>query len=85
MTALSYLPVFYASPFQFEEDSEDAANGTRAKLSLDFLGTLGPLCPRLTRGLNARYLALEVRGLKQRAEAEARSQVSKIGSAGGSQ
>jgi uncharacterized membrane protein len=58
---------------------EDAANGSRVTLSLDFSGPLGPLCARLTRGLNARYLALEARGLKKRAEAEA----SNGGSAGG--
>jgi len=63
---------------------EDAANGSRATLSLDFSGPLGPLCARLTRGSNARYLAIEAQGLKKHAEAEARSQASKIGSAGGS-
>ena len=63
---------------------EDAASGSRATLSLDFSGPLGPLCARLTRGLNARYLAIEAWGLKKRAEAEARSQASKIGSAEGS-
>ena len=49
---------------------EAAANGSRATLSLDFSGPLGPLCGRLTRRLNARYLAIEARGLKHRAEAE---------------
>ena len=63
---------------------EGAVNGSRATLSLDFSGLLGPLCARLTRGLNARYLAIEARGLKKRAEAEAQTQASKIGSAGGS-
>jgi len=63
---------------------EDAANGSRATLSLDFSGPLGPLCARLTRGLSARYLAIEARGLKKRAETDARSHASKIGSAGGS-
>jgi uncharacterized membrane protein len=57
---------------------EDAANGSQATLSLDFSGPLGPLCARLTRGLNARYLALEAQGLKKRAEAEARSQASRL-------
>jgi len=52
---------------------EGAANGSRVTLSLDFLGPLGPLCARLTRGLNARYLALEARGLKKRAETEAKA------------
>lgn len=64
---------------------EGAANGSRVTLSLDFAGPLGSLCARLTRGLNSRYLALEARGLKQRAESEARSQSSKMGSAAGSQ
>jgi carbon monoxide dehydrogenase subunit G len=49
---------------------EGAADGSRATLSLDFSGPLCPLCARLTRGLNERYLALEARGLKHRAETE---------------
>ena len=64
---------------------EGAANSSRVTLSLDFSGPLGPLAARLTRGSNARYLALEARGLKKRAEAEARPQASKTGIAGGSQ
>ena len=44
-------------------------NHSRATLSLYFSGPLGALCARLTRGINARYLALEARGLKMRAEA----------------
>jgi carbon monoxide dehydrogenase subunit G len=63
---------------------EGAANGSRATLSLDFSGALGPLCAPLTRGLTARYLAIEARRLKKRAEAQARLQTSKVGSAGGS-
>jgi len=63
---------------------EDAVNGSRATLSLDFSGPLSAIVARLTHSLNARYLALEARGLKQRAEAEARSQDSRIGSTGGS-
>ena len=63
---------------------ESAANGSRVTLSLDFSGPLGRLCARLTRGLNARYLDIEARGLKKRSEAEARSQASKIGRPGGS-
>lgn len=47
---------------------DGAANGSRATLSLDFSGFLGALCARLTRGLNARYLALEAKGLKKRVE-----------------
>jgi hypothetical protein len=50
---------------------EDAAGGSRATLSLDFSGFLGPLVARLTRGLNERYLGLEAQGLKRRAEADA--------------
>jgi hypothetical protein len=63
---------------------EDAANGSRATPALDFSGPLGPLCACLTSCLNTRYLAIEARGLKKRAEAEARSQASKVGCAGGS-
>ena len=37
---------------------EGVANGSGVTLSLDFSGPLGPLCARLTRGLNERYLAL---------------------------
>ena len=48
---------------------EGAAKSSRATLSLDFSGLLGPLAARLTRGLNARYLDLEARGLKKYAEA----------------
>ena len=55
---------------------EDAASGSRATLSLDFSGPLGPLCARLTRGLTERYLGMEAQGLKKRAEGD--------GSAGGS-
>jgi len=63
---------------------EGAANGSRATLSLDFSGPLGPLCARLTRGLNARYLAIEARGLKKHAEEAATIQASAGGGAGGS-
>src|SRR5436305_15085948 len=49
-----------------------AANGSRVTLSLDFSGPLGPLCARLTRGLDSRYLDLEARRLKEHAEAESR-------------
>jgi len=47
---------------------EPAANGSRATLSLRFDGPLGSLIGWLTRALNDRYLALEVNGLKARAE-----------------
>ena len=52
---------------------DGAANSSRATLSLDFSGPLGALCARLTRGINARYLALEAQGLKKRAEANGES------------
>jgi uncharacterized membrane protein len=42
--------------------------GSRAMLSLQFSGFLGPLVARLTRSLNERYLALEARGLRERSE-----------------
>ena len=47
---------------------EGAANSSRVTLSIDFAGVLGPIVARLTRGLNTRYLDLEARGLKRRAE-----------------
>ena len=56
---------------------EDCANGSRATLSLDFSGPLGPFCARVSRDLSARYLAKEARGLKKRAETDAWSQDSK--------
>lgn len=43
--------------------------GSRARLSIQFSGVLGPLVARLTRDLNERYLALEARGLRERSEA----------------
>jgi len=48
---------------------EGATNGSRVTLSIDFAGVFGPIVARLTRGLNTRYLDLEARGLKRRAEA----------------
>jgi hypothetical protein len=56
---------------------DGAAKGRRPTLSLDFSRPLGPLCVRLTPGLNARYLVTEGRGLKKRAEGHTQSQVSK--------
>ena len=47
---------------------EATASGSRASLSLNFSGVLGPLVGRLTRGMNERYLALEAQGLKARCE-----------------
>jgi uncharacterized protein YndB with AHSA1/START domain len=42
--------------------------GSRATLSLQFSGLLGPLVACLTRGLTERYLCLEARGLRERSE-----------------
>jgi uncharacterized membrane protein len=47
---------------------EDLGGRSRAVLSLQFSGPLGPLFARLTSNLNDRYLALEAGGLKQRSE-----------------
>ena len=52
---------------------EASEGGSRATLSLQFSGLLGPLVARLTRGLNERYLALEARGLRTRIEGSAGS------------
>jgi hypothetical protein len=48
---------------------EDSGNGSRATLSIQFSGLLGPLFARLTRNINDRYLAIEARGLRERCEA----------------
>ncbi len=50
---------------------EADGGGSRATLSIQYAGVLGPLVARLTRGLNERYLALEARGLRQRSEGSA--------------
>jgi uncharacterized membrane protein len=47
---------------------EPSAVGTRATLSLQFVGILGPLAAWMTKGLNTRYLAIEAAGLKRRSE-----------------
>jgi hypothetical protein len=47
---------------------EDVGNGSRATLSIQFSGFLGPLFARLTRDLNHRYLALEAKGLRECSE-----------------
>jgi carbon monoxide dehydrogenase subunit G len=47
---------------------EPAAAGSRATLSIQFSGFLGPIVGWLTRGLNKHYLGLEARGLKGRSE-----------------
>jgi hypothetical protein len=63
---------------------EGAGNISRVTLSLDFSGFLGPLVARLTRGLNARYLALEAQGLKKRAKAGTQPQAPQDDRVGGS-
>ena len=47
---------------------EPTGHGSRATLSLQFGGLLGPLVARITSGLNNRYLSLEAAGLKRRSE-----------------
>jgi uncharacterized membrane protein len=47
---------------------EDNGRGSRATLSIQFSGFLGPLFATVTRKLNERYLALEAKGLKERSE-----------------
>jgi len=47
---------------------EENGSGSRATLSLEFTGLIGPLLARLYRSLNERYLATEARGLKARCE-----------------
>jgi len=63
---------------------ERASHDSRVTLSLDFSGPLGPFCARLTHGLNARYLAIEARGLKKRAETDIWAHGLKDGGLGGS-
>jgi len=42
--------------------------GSRATLSVEYTGFLGPIMGRLTRGITERYLKLEAEGLKKRSE-----------------
>jgi hypothetical protein len=63
---------------------EGGAGSSQVTLSLDISGPLGTIVAHLTRGLNARYLALEAQGLKKHAETPALSQVSKFNRVGGS-
>jgi hypothetical protein len=63
---------------------EDGASSSRFTLSLEFSGPLGTIVARLTRGLNARYLALEAQGLKKHVEAPVPSRVSDFDRVGGS-
>src|SRR5581483_2538897 len=48
--------------------SEGTGNASRATLSIQFSGLLGPWFAHLTRNLNDRYLPLEARGLRERSE-----------------
>ena len=48
--------------------AERTTNGSRATLSLRYEGLLGRLIARLCRGITNRYLEMEARGLKARAE-----------------
>lgn len=47
---------------------EGVGNFSRATLSIQFSGLLGPLFARLTRQLNNRYLAIEGDSLRKRSE-----------------
>ena len=47
---------------------EADGGGSRATLSLQFSGLLGPLAACFYRRLNERYLATEAKGLKERSE-----------------
>ena len=49
-------------------DVEASENGSRATLSLEFSGLLGPLLARVYGKLNREYLATEASGLKARSE-----------------
>ena len=48
--------------------AERTTNGSRATLSLRYQGLLARLLARLTRGITNRYLEMEAKGLKARAE-----------------
>jgi hypothetical protein len=43
-------------------------HGSRAVLSLRYLGAIGRLLGRMTRGITNRYLGFEAAGLKRRSE-----------------
>lgn len=47
---------------------EAAGNGSRATLSIEFSGWLGPLIARLVRKLNEQYVTTEAQSLKKRCE-----------------
>jgi hypothetical protein len=48
--------------------AETISGGSRATLSLEFHGLLGPWFGRMTAGINQRYLEAEATGLKARSE-----------------
>jgi uncharacterized membrane protein len=48
---------------------EPIGSDSRATLSIQFSGLLGPFVARLTRDINERYLDLEAKGLREYAEA----------------
>jgi hypothetical protein len=58
---------------QARHSVEDNGRGSRATLSIQFSGFLGPLFASVTRKLNERYLALEAKGLKERSEGSTNS------------
>jgi uncharacterized protein YndB with AHSA1/START domain len=47
---------------------EPEGDGSRAALSFEFSGLLGPVLSRIYRGLIQQYVATEAKGLKQRSE-----------------
>jgi hypothetical protein len=47
---------------------EPLGPGSRATLSLEFHGLIGPWFGRMTKSINTRYLGLEAEGLKLRSE-----------------
>jgi len=49
---------------------EPAGDGSRAALSFEVSGLLGPIVSRLYGGMIQRYLATEASGLKQRSESQ---------------
>ena len=51
-----------------QHSAEPTPGGARATLSLRYEGFIGRLLARMTRGITNRYLALEAKGLKARAE-----------------
>jgi uncharacterized membrane protein len=67
-TWVTRSPGVSAKAHHFVEATPD---GSRATLSIQFEGPLGPVWGWLTRRLNDRYLGLEAAGLKRRSEERA--------------